>query len=80
MIPINVRVFNFGTVQYWNSYRKHTTARTWRGAMRTFAAQHGKAIAMRCDGSAFLVYRDENRKSGFRQETIPATGVQWLNI
>lgn len=77
MRTINMMSGKVGTLAQWLQYRRVAKCRTWQGAMRHYAAQHGSAICMRCDDSAFVVYRHDSRKSGFSQETIPAKRIKW---
>lgn len=79
MIPINMTSHTFGTVDYWRSARKSYRCRTWQEAMRRFALQHGKAIAMLGNDDARIVERDDTRKSGVRIHTVQADSVQWFH-
>lgn len=83
MIPINMNASTFGTCQTWRRYGAKRTGNVWnchgvQTGMRRFAREYGKAICMRADDSAVIMYRDTSRKSGFRVETIPADSVRWF--
>jgi len=77
MIPINMNTHTFGTVSFWRSAAPHYGCRTWKEAMRRFAIQHGKAIAMLVNDSARIVERDESRKAGVVVHDLPAESVRW---
>lgn len=79
MIPINTRAFTFGTVAYWKSAAPHYGCRSWKEAMRRFAIQHGKAIAMLADDSARIVERDDKRAAGVIVHELPKENVRWHN-
>jgi len=77
MMPINFYSAHCGTVQFWQSARKPYGARTWKGAMQRFAAQHGKAIAMLADDSAIIIERQES--GALIRHELPAENVYWHN-
>lgn len=76
-IPVNMSAHTFGTVAYWRSAAPHYGCRTWKEAMRRFAIQHGKAIAMLADDSARIVERATN-KSGVVVHNLPRESVHWF--
>lgn len=78
MIPINMNVATFGTVPYWRSVAPYYKCRTWQEAMRRFALQHGKAIAIMANDDARIVERDEKLKSGVRIHLLSADSVRWF--
>ena len=61
-----------GTVSFWNSARRSFGARTWKGAMRAFAKQHGRAVAMLADDSALII--DATGK----ESPVHASAVRWV--
>ena len=60
-----------GTVPFWRSAAKAYNARSWKGAMRAFALQHGNAIAMLGDDSALVITSDG------RERHIARGAVVW---
>lgn len=77
MIPINMNSATFGTVAFWRSAAPHYGCRAWKEAMRRFAIQHGKAIAILADDGARIVERADTRKAGVIVHTLPAENVRW---
>lgn len=77
-IPVNMNVHTFGTVPYWRSAAPAFGCRTWKEAMRRFALQHGKAIAMLANDGARIVERDDSRKAGVVVHELPAESVKWF--
>jgi hypothetical protein len=79
-IPVNMRSHCFGTVQFWKSAAPYYRARSWKGAMRGFALQHGKAIAMLANDGAIIIERGAMRANGtyplIRHELAPDS-VAW---
>ena len=60
-----------GTVAFWRGAAKSFGARSWKGAMRAFAAQHGNAIAILGDDSALVMSFDG------RERRIAKGSVAW---
>lgn len=77
MIILKTRRAEFGTVDFWRSARRPFKCRTWQEAMRRFALQHGKAIAMLGDDGARVVERDDTKAAGVSVKTYPAGSVVW---
>lgn len=67
--------YDVGAVQFWRSAARAFGARSWRGAMERFAAQHGRAICHRADDSALIVERLPGGR--LRQSVIAAESVRW---
>lgn len=63
-----------GTVGFWRSAAKSFGARSWKGAMRAFALQHGNAIAMLGDDSALVITGDG------RERRIARGSVVWRGV
>ena len=59
-----------GTVPFWRSAAKAYRSRTWKGAMRAFAHQHGNAIAILGDDSALIVTADGRERRISRHAVI----------
>lgn len=59
-----------GTVPFWRSAAKNYGARSWKGAMRAFAHQHGNAIAMLADDSALVITADGRERRIARQSVV----------
>ena len=62
--------FNVGAVQFWRSAARPFGARSWRGAMERFAAQHGRAICHRADDSALIVERSYFMDKSLRADSF----------
>ena len=60
-----------GTVAFWRSAMRAFGARSWKGAMRKFAHQHGNAIAMLANDDALIISADGTERH------IPSAGVVW---
>lgn len=75
-IPINMRSHTFGTVAFWRSAAPQYGCRSWKEAMRRFAIQHGKAIAILANDGARIVERAAN-KTGVVVHTLPPESVSW---
>lgn len=63
-----------GTPAYWRSAGPSYRARTWKGAARRFAFQHGRAVAHLADDGAMVFTR---LASGIREKTYTPEQVQW---
>ena len=59
-----------GTVSFWRSAASSYRARSWKGAMRAFAFQHGNAIAMLGDDSALIITADGRERRIARGSVI----------
>lgn len=76
-MPINMRSAHVGTVAYWRSAAPHYGCRSWKEAMRRFALQHGKAIAILANDDCRFVERDESARLGVVAHHIPADRIRW---
>lgn len=76
-IPFNLNAATCGTVGYWRSAAPHYGARTWRGAMKRFALQHGKAVAMLADDGALVMERDPRNPERLFTFSLCPDSVRW---
>lgn len=77
-MPINVNGAAVRTVREWIAFAPSLGARSWQGAMRRFALEHGKAIAMLADDSALFMERDADSLTGTRTTVLASENVQWV--
>lgn len=75
MTPIPLYAAYVGTPAFWRSAAPSFGVRTWRSAMRRFAAQHGRAVAHMADDSAEIVERTPEGR--LRDFVVPADAVRW---
>ena len=79
-IPIFTRGHAVRTVKEWRGMASRYRVRSWQGAMRAFALQHGKAIAMLANDGAIIIERGHMRANGtyplIRHELAPDS-VAW---
>ncbi len=76
-IPINYTSQAVRTVQQWQAYKRVYRLNSWRGAMRHYARQHGKAICFQSDDSALIMETSASNKSGFSINRIPENRISW---
>lgn len=75
MTTLPIHAAHVGTPAFWRSAAASFGARSWRGAMERFAAQHGRAIAHLCDDGALIIERDADGR--IRRSTLPPEAVRW---
>lgn len=76
-MPINLYGHSVGTVPFWRSAAPHYNCRSWKEAMRRFAIQHGKAIAIMANDDCRFVERDDSAKAGVVVHHLSAANVRW---
>ena len=78
MVEIKIPAFNFGKVDFWRSAAPHYACRHWTQAMRRFALQHGRAVAMLGNDDAVIVEKCDSNKSGISVRKLSAYQVKWI--
>lgn len=81
-MPIFTRGHAVRTVNEWRGLARYYRARSWQGAMRAFAMEHGKAIARLANDDALFFERSpmrSNGQQGLIRHELGADSVVWHN-
>lgn len=79
-MPIFTRGHAVRTVNEWRGLARHYRVRSWQGAMRAFAMEHGKAIAILANDGALFFERSPMRSNGQQsliRHELSADSVAW---